>query len=126
MRKVGLHLRVETTLVDVIERALRLHVDFFQCFLTLKTAGRVLPLNSSDIKEFVFLRRKYFKDIYLHVSYWVNLSSIEYNPHKLLKRELALAKKLEFTHVIFHPGSAKGTRDVNVGIDALAKMINDL
>ena len=126
MRPIGLHLRMETTLVDVVERALRLNVDFFQCFLTLKTAGRIFPLNTSDIKEFVFLRRKYFKEIYLHVSYWVNPSTIEYNPHRLFKRELSLAKKLEFTHVILHPGSAKGTRDVQVGIDALANMLNSL
>jgi len=115
---------METTLVDVIQRALRFNVDFFQCFLTLKTAGRILPLNSSDIKEFIDLRRQYFKELYLHVSYWVNPSTIEYNPHRLLKRELALAKKLEFTHVVFHPGSAKGTRDLQVGIDALANMMN--
>jgi len=126
LRRIGLHLRLETTLVDVIERALRLNVDFFQCFLTLKTAGRIMPLNSSDIKEFIALRRQYFKELYLHVSYWVNPSTIEYNPHRLLKRELSLAKKLEFTHVIFHPGSAKGTRDVHVGIDALAAMFNKL
>ena len=126
MRRIGLHLRLETTLVDLIQRALRLNVDFFQCFLTLKTAGRILPLNSNDIKEFIDLRRKYFKELYLHVSYWVNPSTIEYNPHRLLKRELVFAKKLEFTHVIFHPGSAKGTRDIQVGIDALANMLNKL
>ncbi|MFC1842826.1 deoxyribonuclease IV [Candidatus Dependentiae bacterium] len=126
MRRVGLHVRLETTLVDLIEKALRLNLDFFQCFLTLKTAGRVVPLNSSDIKEFIELRRKYFKEMYLHVSYWVNPSSIEYNPHRLLKKELSLAKKLEFTHIIFHPGSAKGTRDESKGIDALAIMFNHL
>jgi len=119
-------LRLETTLVDVIQRALKFNVDFFQCFLTLKTAGRVVPLNSSDIKEFIELRRQYFKEIYLHVSYWVNPSTIEYNPHRLLKRELLLARKLEFTHVIFHPGSAKGAHNVQEGIDALAAMLNKL
>jgi len=124
LRRIGLHLRLETTLVEVIQRALKLNVDFFQCFLTLKTAGRVVPLNSSDIKQFIVLRRQYFKEMYLHVSYWVNPSTINYNPHRLLKKELSLAKKLEFTHVIFHPGSAKGTLKVQEGIDALASMLN--
>ena len=126
MRRLGLHLRLETTLVNVIERALRLNIDFFQCFLTLKTAGRIVPLNSSDIEAFVELRRQYFKELYLHVSYWVNPSTIAYNPHKLLAKELALAKKLELTHVLLHPGSAKGARSLNQGIDALASMVNDL
>ncbi|MFC1841812.1 deoxyribonuclease IV [Candidatus Dependentiae bacterium] len=126
MRRIGLHLRLETTLVDLINKALRLNVDFFQCFLTLKSAGRVVPLNSSDIKEFVEIRRQHFKELYLHISYWVNPSTIEYNPHKLLKKELILAKRLEFTHVIFHPGSAKGALTLTEGIDALAKMVNKL
>ena len=126
MRKLGLHLRLETTLVDLINKALRFNVNFFQCFLTLKTAGRVVPLHSNDIKEFIELRREHFKELYLHISYWVNLSTIVYNPHLLLKKELALAKKLEFTHLIFHPGSCKGTRNKSKGIDALAKMLNDM
>lgn len=126
MRRIGLHLRLETTLVDLLQKALRFNLDFFQIFLTLRSAGRVLPLNSSDIKEFADLRRKYFKELYLHISYWVNLSTIKKNPHKLLKRELGLARKLEFTHVLFHPGSAKGAKGPKEGIDALAKMVNDL
>ena len=125
-RKLGLHLRFETTLVDLINQALSLGVDFFQCFLTLKTAGRVLPLDANDMKAFVDLRRQFFKDLYLHISYWVNLSSIEYNPHKLFKKELELAKRLEFTHIIFHPGSAKKAAKRIEGIDALARMLNEV
>jgi len=125
-RKIGLHLRLETTLVELIGKARRLGVDFFQCFLTLKTAGRIMPLNTSDIKEFIHLRRKFFNDIYLHVSYWVNLSTVTYNPHRLFKKELAMAKRLEFTHVIFHPGSAKGAEKRVEGIDALARTMNNI
>lgn len=123
-RKFGLHLRIQTTLVDLIRRATDLGVDFFQCFLTLKTAGRVLPLNTSDIKEFVDLRRKLFNDMYLHLSYWVNLSSVEYNPHILFQKELSLAKRLEFTHIIFHPGSSKVVGKKIEGIDSLARVLN--
>lgn len=126
MRRIGLHLRLETTLVNIIDRALKLNVDFFQCFLTLKTAGRIVPLNSSDIDEFIKLRRQYFKELYLHVSYWVNLSTVKYNPHKLLQKELALAKKMELTHVIMHAGSCRGARKKSDGIDALARMMNAL
>jgi len=126
LRKIGLHLQVESTLVNLISKALKLKVDFFQYFLTLRTAGRVIPLDSNDIKEFVTLRRNYFNDLYLHISYWVNLSAIEYNPHHLLKKELELAKRLELTHVIFHPGSAKGVLSRSEGIDALARMLNKL
>jgi len=126
LRQLGLHLRIETTLVALIERALELELDFFQCFLTLKTAGRVLTVSQTDMDLFLALRRKYFTDIYLHVSYWVNLSSVKYNPHLLFKKEIELARRLEFTHVILHPGSAKGAKDRTKGIDALARILNHL
>lgn len=121
-----MHLRLETTLIDLVEQALQIGVDFFQCFLTLKAAGRIIPLKASDIREFVQLRQKYFTALYMHSSYWVNLSSVKYNPHYLLKKEIAFAKRLEFTHMLFHAGSAKGAKDRIQGIDALARMMNKL
>jgi len=124
LRKIGVHLRIEKNLVALIKKALELKVDFFQCFLTQRTAGKILTLHSDDINEFVALRQVYFKDAYLHISYWVNLSSVIYNPHRLFKKEIALAKRLAFTHVIIHPGSSKGAKDRIKGIDALAKMLN--
>jgi len=126
MRELGLHLRLETSLVDLAKKAKDLEIDFFQCFLTQKTEGRVLPLDSADIQDFVKLRRELFKDTYLHISYWVNLSSVKNNEHRLLVKELALVKKLEFTHVVIHPGSAKGEKRLSKGIDALAAMINSI
>jgi len=44
----------------------------------------------------------------------------------ILRRELTLAKSLEFTHLVLHPGSAKGAREKSEGIDALARMLNRL
>ena len=126
MRKLGLHLRLDTSLVDLVKKAKDLEIDFFQCFLTQKTEGRILPLDSQDIEDFVELRRESFKDSYLHISYWVNLSSVKNNEHRLLAKELALVKKLEFTHIVIHPGSAKGEKRLSKGIDALAGMINSL
>ncbi|KKP29610.1 MAG: putative endonuclease 4 [candidate division TM6 bacterium GW2011_GWF2_30_66] len=126
MRELGLHLRVETNLVDLVKKAKNLEVDFFQCFLTQKTEGRLLSLDSCDIEDFVKLRRELFKDLFLHISYWVNLSSVKHNEHRLLSKELALVKKLEFTHIVLHPGSAKGEKRVPKGVDALASMVNSI
>jgi len=121
-----MHLRVESTLVALIDQALKIGVDFFQCFLTQKTIGRVLPLDKEDVKAFLQLRREHFENVYLHVSYWVNLASVKPNSHYLLRQELRLAKELEFTHVLFHAGSAKGAKRKIEGIDALARMVNRL
>lgn len=126
MRLLGLHLRYENSLVDMAKLAISLNLDFFQFFLTLKTEGRVVNLDNNDIQEFLKLRRAHFKDLYMHSSYWVNLSSVKVTEHRLFARELALVKKLELTHVILHPGSSKGAKKVVNGIDALAKSLNNL
>ena len=120
MSNVGLHFRLVNTLIDLAHKACRLNIPFFQCFLISQETGRLVQPKDAEIKSFVALRRQYFNQLYLHGSYWINLSSIEYNGFRTLKRELNIAKKLEFTHMILHPGFAKGAREKNEGIMALA------
>lgn len=126
MRSLGLHLRYEKSLLEMANLAVSMGLDFFQCFLTLKTEGKTFIFDNNDMKEFLNLRRTHFKNLFMHSSYWVNLSSVKVAEHKLFARELYLVKKLEFTHVIIHPGSSKGAKKVVNGIDALARVINNL
>ena len=126
MSNVGLHLRLGKRLIDLVHKACRFNLSFFQCFLVLQETGRLLQLKDAEIKSFVQLRRQYFNQLYLHGSYWINLSSITYNGYRALERELTIAKKLEFTHMILHPGFAKGAEKKSEGIRALARALNRL
>jgi len=126
LSNVGLHFRLVKTLIDLAYKACRLNIPFFQCFFISEETGRLVQPKNEEIKLFVALRRQYFNQLYLHGSYWINLSSIEYNGYRTLKRELNIAKKLEFTHMILHPGFAKGAREKNEGIRALARALNKL
>ncbi|MFC1845759.1 deoxyribonuclease IV [Candidatus Dependentiae bacterium] len=126
MRKIGLHLQIEDSLVACAERAMRLQLKFFQCFLSLRSAGRVISFKEDDIAQFVSLRRQHFDELYLHSSYWVNLCDVRRKRHPLLERELELAKRLEFTHIVLHAGSARGARNKSESIKALARSINRL
>jgi len=125
-RKIGLHVRLTSTLTDVVQKALRLELPFFQCFLLLQSTGNLIQLDDADVQSYVELRRKHFNDIYLHGSYWINLAGVRFTKHYSLDRELALAKKLEFTHIVLHPGSAKGAKTRQEGIDAMAHVINKI
>ncbi len=126
MRQVAIHLRVTDTLQEVAEKALRLQLPFFQCFMIDQNSGRLLNLTDEQIQQFLELRRAHFKDLFVHASYWMNLSSVTQTRHYAMERELVLARKLEFTHIIFHPGSAKGAQTREEGIDALARTLNDI
>jgi apurinic endonuclease APN1 len=127
VRSVGLHLRFDGSYKEVIDQALRLELPFFQCFLVTKSTGRVVPPSPEDIRYFVTMRRRYFSDIYIHGSYWINLSGLApAQEHYALWRELRLAKQLECTHMVLHPGSAKGVRDKQEGICTLARALNSI
>ena len=124
MRPIGLHVRFTGTLQELVHKALTLKARIFQCFFVRQETGKMVDLTDDEIGEFLTLRRKHFDNLYLHGSYWINLASVRYNGFRAFERELALAKRLEFTHMIVHPGSAKGARNKEVGIDALARVLN--
>lgn len=126
MRGIGLHIRITHTLTDLITKALRFQIPFFQCFFVQQTTGLLIQPDVLDVQEFLRVRRQHFNNLYVHGSYWVNLSSIKSSHHRVLYRELEVAQKLEFTHMIVHPGSAKGARDRLEGIDALARTLNSV
>lgn len=123
MKRVGLHIRL-TTLQNLIEKATQLNVPFFQTFLVSPEGTLVKP--TLDDTKFFLSARDAFGNLYLHGSFWINLcSNREYSMH-VLKKELALARQLEFTHLILHPGSAKDSATKIDGIDILARMLNKI
>ncbi len=125
-KRIGLHVRLNNSIVPMAQQAIKMELPFFQCFLLLLTTNKLVAPSDQEIREFLALRRDHFSALYLHGSYWINLASLENNGYHILRKELALAKRLEFTHLVLHPGSAKGAREKSEGIDALARMLNRL
>lgn len=124
-RPVGLHIRLINSLAEAAEKALRLELPFFQCFFTAQT-GKLMHISDQEIALFLSHYRNQFSDLYLHGSYWINLAGITYNGYRAFQRELALAKKLSFTHMVLHPGSATGAQHKREGIDAFAQSLNKI
>jgi len=108
----------------MIGQALRLKMDLYQCFMVLQGTGTLIALDDNDVQAYLKVRREHFGDLYMHGSYWINLASISFAKHYSLQHELAIAKRLEFTHIVLHPGSAKGAQSRFEGIDAMARVIN--
>lgn len=126
MREIGLHLRLEDTLKDLLERAQRLKLDLFQCFFVHQSTGSPVRFSPAEIDSFLTFRKEYAGSLILHGSYWINLASLEYNGIKAFEREWRQANRLEFTHMILHPGSAKGAKNRIEGIDALVSILNEV
>lgn len=125
MRLVGLHIRLNNTIIDVARYAHALHVPIFQCFFIKQSTNQIIQPEADEVNEFLTEWRPKFQNLYLHGSYWINLAS---TPHenRVLVRELELARRFEFTHIIIHPGSAKKSKDKKEGISTIAKSLNHL
>lgn len=125
-RRIGLHIRLSRSILEPIQKAQRLDLPFFQCFFVLQATGRVIKISDDEMEAFRATRRKQYDQLYFHGSYWINLASLGYNGYRALERELNVAKQLEFTAMILHPGTAKGARHKDEGIDTLARALNRL
>jgi len=124
--RVGVHIRMRSSLRELLERADSLNLPFFQCFFVPQETGKIIQISDAEQQEFLKVRRAQFNDLYCHISYWVNLASLGNNGFPQLRREITLAKRLEFTHFVLHAGTAKGAIDKIQGIDALAMALNNL
>lgn len=123
MRQVGLHIRLNTTIIDVARHAIQLQVPIFQCFFIKQSTNQIITPENQEVDEFVAHWRPKFQNLYVHGSYWINLASTP-GENRVLLRELELAKRFEFTHIIIHPGSAKKSKDKKEGISTIAKSLN--
>lgn len=124
--RIGTHIRMRSSLEELLQRADFLDLPFFQCFFVPQESGKLIKVTTQDIYQFMKIRRARFDDLFCHVSYWVNLSSLGNNGFAQLRREIIFAKRLEFTHFVLHAGTAKGALNKLQGIDALAVALNEL
>jgi deoxyribonuclease IV len=124
--RVGTHIRMRSSIKELLERAESLDLPFFQCFFVPQETGKLIRAVPDEIAEFVNTSRQRFGTLICHVSYWVNLASLGSNGFVQLCREIAFAKRLGFSHFVLHAGTAKGATDRIQGVDALAKALNNL
>jgi deoxyribonuclease-4 len=124
--RVGLHIRLTDTLIAAAEKAVRLQLPFFQCFFTRQETGSLISFTDQEIALFVTQYRERFSALYLHGSYWINLARVKNNGYRSFQREIALAKRLSFTHMVLHAGSAQRGSTKQEGIAIFARALNKI
>jgi deoxyribonuclease-4 len=125
LRKIGLHIRLNQTIFEVARRAAALNIPIFQCFFIQQESNQFMTVTDEQIEVFLREWRSKFENLYLHGSYWINLASAQ-SHNKIIMREIELAKKLAFTHIIIHPGSTKKGHHKRDGIGVIARNLNRL
>ncbi|MFT6765552.1 MAG: deoxyribonuclease-4 [Alteromonas naphthalenivorans] len=123
-RNIGLHLRLTDSLSKLLDRAIELKQSVVQCFFIVQGINKYITFTEGELEECLKKRKKHFKELYLHASYWVNLSGRKNSGWRTFKKELELARTLGFTHIVIHPGSSTGCKDKQEGITCLANALN--
>jgi deoxyribonuclease IV len=134
---LGIHLRLEGSLAQLVTTAQAYGLTTFQFFLIVEGARKHIAPSTQEIEAFVRARQTQFGPLYVHSSYWINPASSNKSTfllsRALLKKELALAQALDVNFLVLHAGSAKGYRPTSIdptgkqrAIGTLAKMLNNL
>jgi len=124
VRKVGLHLRIEQDLTELIQKAVRLDIPCFQFFITDRKSGCVRQLIREDLQRFLTFKCQYFDNLYLHSSYLINLADASRKHHPLLMWEIRVAIMLGCKYLVFHPGYVNSLEEKRGGIDSIARSLN--
>lgn len=126
MSRIGLHLRLEDSLLTVAEQAMKLEIPFFQSFLTVRTEnGSLFVPSDREITQFRKFCDRQFTQMYAHAPFWLNLADPARSSVDGLWNHLMLAQRLGFTHMIIHPGSSvRATKQQ--GIEMVARTLNQL
>ncbi len=124
MRAIGLHLRFSGAFSSVIDKAFSLSVPIFQAFFK-NGDGAYISLTPELIAHYARLRT-HFSHRIAHASYTINLANRDILYHHSLKKELHCAKKLQFSHLLFHPGSVPPGLTRIEALDTLVSQLNHL
>ena len=124
MRAIGLHVRFSGGFSSVIDKASSLAVPIFQAFFK-DGNGVYISLTPELIAHYGRLKAQFSHRI-AHASYTINLANKDILYHHSLQKELNCAKKLQFSHLLFHPGSVPQGLTRIEALDTLVTQLNHL
>ena len=126
-RSIGLHIRYESSIVDVAKRAKELGVSAFQFFLgKKKDPYYFLNFTNEEIDEFNAICKTLDTNIVIHSSYYSDLASGGKYGREIFFKELELAERLNATHFVFHAGSERRYPGKEKGLGNIAKVLNSI
>jgi apurinic endonuclease APN1 len=123
--RFGLHIRLHNSLFDAVVKAERLQQRFFQTVLMLQSR-KFLNLTDAQVTQFIQLRRKNFDQLFVHAAYWSNITNTSGRGFYSLQKEIELAERLEFTHIVIHPGSFSQDMPADERIDYIVQAVKIL
>ena len=123
--RFGLHIRLQESLFDAVDKGQRLEQTFFQTVLMLQSK-QFLQLTEDDIARFDAYRKTLKNEPFVHAAYWCNVTSVGSRGFYSLQKEIEIAEKLGFTNIVVHPGSFHKVTDLEQKIHMMLQALEIL
>lgn len=124
-RPIGLHVRLESKLFDVITAAEKMDLSVAQSFL-MDEQGGYISYNSRVIKEFVNAKKDLGFLYFVHAAYWSSLTNVKSKEFLSLCKEAEIALNLESQGIVVHVGATRTKLSASDKAKYVAEGINTL
>lgn len=131
-RPVGLHIRLQQDLLDIILAIEKMQLSVAQSFL-IDEQGSYVSCNSNAIKKFVKAKKDLDFLYFVHAAYWSSLTNVKSKEFLSLCKETEIALNLESQGIVIHVGATKTRLDkedqakyVAEGINTLLSKVSDI
>ena len=131
-RPIGLHVRLQQDLFDVISAVENMNLSVVQSFL-INEQGDYLSYKDKVIHEFTKEKDKLNILYFIHAAYWSSLTNVKSKEFLSLCKETELAKNLESQGIVIHVGAtrtklskADQAKYVAEGINTLFDKVSDI
>ena len=105
-RSIGLHVRLQQGLLDVVSTVERLKLSVVQSFL-LDETGEYVALTPEIVHEFAKLKEKLSFNYFVHAAYWSSLIKLNSKEFINLCKETDIARDLSSDGIVIHIGATR-------------------
>lgn len=124
-RLIGLHVRLEQGLLDVLDKVELYQLPVVQSFF-LNEKGVYVQLSPEILHQFVTQKRKLNFKYFVHAAYWSSLVKINSKEFISLRKEAEIARDLASQGIVVHIGATRARLDKKDQVKYVAECVNEL
>ncbi len=124
-KMIGLHVRLQDGLLDVISQVRNYNLPVAQSFL-LNEQGEIVSLKSQVMHQFVKEKTELNFLYFVHAAYWCNLVKINSKEFISLCKETEIARDLSADGIVIHIGATRQKLSKLDQVKYIAESINEL
>ena len=124
-RLLGLHLRLQADLMELINAVNHLQLAAVQSFL-INEAGSYVNLSSELVHDFVSKKKKSGVAYFVHAAYWSSLVNVKSKEFITLCEEAQFASDLHADGIVIHIGATRAKLDKREQVAYVAECVNEL